>query len=69
MNAQSAENARQARQRIRRVHELRDAGFEWPTIARQTGYSNGNVASNAYARYVRRYGPPPWPGFQEEQGR
>ena len=53
---------------MRRVHELRDAGFEWPTIARQTGYSNGNVASNAYTRYVRRYGPPPWPGFREEQG-
>lgn len=34
MNQKAQENAREARERMRRVHELHAAGFEWPTATR-----------------------------------
>lgn len=67
MGVRAEEIRRAARERMRRVSELYDQGFEWPTIARQTGYSSAPVAKNAFAKYKDRHGPPPWPKLEEER--
>jgi hypothetical protein len=66
--ASQAEVARQARERYRAAHELRQGGATWEQVARKLGWSKGRrQACEQVSKYIARHGPPPWPDIPDPE--